>query len=57
MICTEVQLCVQFTETVLMIVSAFKNGCQVDAKTGQQVLQYAISTVTNPKDIQMANLW
>lgn len=40
-----------------MIVSVFKNGCQVDAKTGQQVLQYAISTVTNPKDIQMANLW
>lgn len=50
-------LCVQFTETVPMIVIVFKNGFQVHAKTGRQLLQSMISTVTNPKDIQMVNLW
>lgn len=57
MICTKMWLCVQFTDPVLMKVLVFKNGFQVDAKTGRQLLQYAISTVTNPKDIQMVNLW
>lgn len=50
-------LCAQFTETVPMIVIVFKNGFQVHAKTGRQLLQYMISTVINPKDIQMVNLW
>lgn len=40
-----------------MIVIVFNNGFQVDAKTGRQLLQYMISTLTNPKDIQMVNLW
>lgn len=38
-----------------MIVIVFKNGFQVHGKTGRQLLQYMI--LTNPKDIQMVNLW